>query len=106
NFARLYNVPGNKAPASRRLEHSHELLPSEPIGMESGRRKFLGLGFAAAGAGMTSPAIADPAPDVEWRLTSSFVSSLDLIYGGAETLSKAVLDLTDGHFVIKVAPAG
>jgi TRAP-type mannitol/chloroaromatic compound transport system substrate-binding protein len=75
--------------------------------MGAGRRQFLtGLGFAAAGAAMASPAIADPTPDVEWRLTSSFVSSLDLIYGGAETLSKAVLDLTDGHFVIKVAPAG
>jgi TRAP-type mannitol/chloroaromatic compound transport system substrate-binding protein len=75
--------------------------------MRAGRRQFLtGLGFAAAGGAMASPAIADPAPDVEWRLTSSFVSSLDLIYGGAETLSKAVLDLTDGHFVIKVAPAG
>jgi TRAP-type mannitol/chloroaromatic compound transport system substrate-binding protein len=75
--------------------------------MRAGRRQFLtGLGFAAAGGPMASPAIADPAPDVEWRLTSSFVSSLDLIYGGAETLSKAVLDLTDGHFVIKVTPAG
>ena len=75
--------------------------------MGAGRRQFLtGLGSAAAGGAMASPAIADPAPDVEWRLTSSFVSSLDLIYGGAETLSKAVLDLTDGHFVIKVAPAG
>jgi TRAP-type mannitol/chloroaromatic compound transport system substrate-binding protein len=75
--------------------------------MGAGRRQFLtGLGFAAAGAAMASPSIADPAPDVEWRLTSSFVSSLDLIYGGAETLSKAVLDLTDGHFSIKVAPAG
>ena len=75
--------------------------------MGAGRRQFLtGLGLAAAGAAMASPAIADPAPDVEWRLTSSFVSSLDLIYGGAEMLSKAVLDLTDGHFVIKVTPAG
>jgi TRAP-type mannitol/chloroaromatic compound transport system substrate-binding protein len=75
--------------------------------MGAGRRQFLtGLGFAAAGAAVASPAIADPAPDVEWRLTSSFVSSLDLIYGGAETFSKAVLDLTDGHFSIKVAPAG
>ena len=72
--------------------------------MGAGRRQFLtGLGFAAAGAAVASPAIADPAPDVEWRLTSSFVSSLDLIYGGAETFSKAVLDLTDGHFSIKVA---
>ena len=57
--------------------------------MGAGRRQFLtGLGFAAAGAAMASPAIADPAPDVEWRLTSSFVSSLDLIYGGKETSAR------------------
>jgi TRAP-type mannitol/chloroaromatic compound transport system substrate-binding protein len=75
--------------------------------MDAGRRRFLsGLGLSAAGAAIASPAVADPAPDVQWRLTSSFVSSLDLIYGGAETLSKAVLDLTDGHFSIRVAPAG
>jgi TRAP-type mannitol/chloroaromatic compound transport system substrate-binding protein len=75
--------------------------------MERGRRRFLsGLGLSAAVAAVSRPAIADPTPDVQWRLTSSFVSSLDLIYGGAETLSKAVLDLTDGHFSIRVAPAG
>ena len=75
--------------------------------MTSGRRQFLrGLGLAAAGASLASPAIADPAPDVEWRLTSSFVPSIDLIYGGAETLAKTVSDLTDGHFTLKISPAG
>jgi TRAP-type mannitol/chloroaromatic compound transport system substrate-binding protein len=75
--------------------------------MTSGRRQFLrGLGLAAAGATLASPAVADSAPDVEWRLTSSFVPSLDLIYGGAETLAKTVSDLTDGHFTLKISPAG
>ena len=75
--------------------------------MADGRRQFLkGLGLAAAGAGLATPALADPAPDVEWRLTSSFVPTLDLIYGGAETLGKALSDLTDGHFTLKISPAG
>jgi TRAP-type mannitol/chloroaromatic compound transport system substrate-binding protein len=75
--------------------------------MTRGRRQFLtGLGLAAAGATLASPAVADPAPDVEWRLSSSFVPSLDLIYGGAETLANGVSDLTDGHFKLKISPAG
>jgi TRAP-type mannitol/chloroaromatic compound transport system substrate-binding protein len=75
--------------------------------MSKERRQFLKrLGLAAAAASLAGPAIADPAPDVEWRMTSSFVPSLDLIYGGAETLAKAVSDLTDGHFTLKISPAG
>ena len=75
--------------------------------MAAGRRQFLtGLGVAVAGAGVAAPALADPTPDVRWRLTSSFQPQLDLIYGGAETLARALSDLTDGHFTIHVAPAG
>ena len=75
--------------------------------MAAGRRQFLtGLGVAVAGAGLAAPAIADPSPDVRWRLTSSFQPQLDLIYGGAETLARALSDLTDGRFTIHVAPAG
>ena len=75
--------------------------------MAAGRRQFLtGLGVAVAGAGVAAPALADPTPDVQWRLTSSFQPQLDLIYGGAETLARALSDLTDGHFTIHVAPAG
>ena len=75
--------------------------------MAAGRRQFIvGLGAAAAGAGIAAPALADPTPDVQWKLTSSFPTSLDLIYGGAETLAAAVSDMTDGHFTIKLSPAG
>jgi TRAP-type mannitol/chloroaromatic compound transport system substrate-binding protein len=75
--------------------------------MAGGRRQFLtGLGLAAASATIAAPAIADPNPDIEWRLTSSFQPSLDLIYGGADTLAKALADLTDGHFKIRISPAG
>ena len=75
--------------------------------MTNGRRRFLtGFGAAATGAALAGPAIAQTSPDVEWRLTSSFLPNLDLIYGGAETLAKALSELTDGHFTIKISPAG
>ena len=75
--------------------------------MAAGRRQFIaGLGAAAAGAALARPALADSSPDVEWRLTSSFPPTLDLIYGGGETIARALLDLTDGHFALRISPAG
>jgi len=75
--------------------------------MAAGRRQFIvGLGAAAAGAGIAAPALADTTPNVQWKLTSSFPTSLDLIYGGTETLAAAVSDMTDGHFTIKLSPPG
>ena len=55
------------------------------------RREFLkaaGIGTAATAVAM--PAIAQSAPDVKWRLTSSFPKALDTLYGAAEDFSKAV----------------
>ena len=75
--------------------------------MATGRRQFIaGLGAAAVGAGLAKPALANTAPDVQWRLTSSFPTTLDLIYGGAETVARVLSDLTDGHFSLRLAPAG
>src|ERR1700759_2039296 len=71
------------------------------------RREFL----QAAGVGPPSPAIAKPAiaqsaPAIKWRLTSSFPKSLDTLYGAAETLSKFTHEATDGKFQIDVFAAG
>lgn len=69
------------------------------------RRQFLktaGVGLAATA--VASPAIAQSAPDVRWRLTSSFPKSLDTIYGAAETFAKAVSEATDGKFRVQVSP--
>ena len=45
------------------------------------RRRFLRTGsvgaVAAAATGVAAPAIAETAPDLNWRLTSSFPKSLD-----------------------------
>ena len=71
------------------------------------RRKFLKTAaLAGAGAGIAAPAIAQSAPEVKWRLTSSFPKSLDTLFGGAEVLSKAVSDMTDGKFQIQCFAAG
>ena len=55
-------------------------------------RKFLKVasagGAAAAAATVASPAIAQSAPELKWRLTSSFPKSLDTLYGGAEIFAK------------------
>ena len=71
------------------------------------RRQFVqaaGLGLAAAA--IAKPAIAQSAPEIKWRLTSSFPKSLDTIYGAAETFSKAVAEATDGKFQIQVFAGG
>jgi TRAP-type mannitol/chloroaromatic compound transport system substrate-binding protein len=74
------------------------------------RRTFLkgaSVGTVAAAAStLAAPAIAQTQPKVAWRLTSSFPKSLDTIYGGAETLAKAVSEATDGNFQIQVFAAG
>src|SRR5580692_11610948 len=62
--------------------------------MSSGRRQFIaGLGLAATGLAIAKPALADPTPEVRWRVTSSFQPSLDLIYGGAQTFANVLSDL-------------
>src|SRR5437764_6552461 len=74
--------------------------------MRNGRRQFLMSFASAAAAGVAAPALAQTNPDVEWKVTSSFTPVLDLIWGGGETLTKALADLTDGRFKLKISPAG
>ncbi|WP_127089664.1 TRAP transporter substrate-binding protein [Aquabacter cavernae] len=72
------------------------------------RREFLtaaGAGVAASTA-VAMPAIAQSAPEVKWRCTSSFPKSLDTIYGAAELMAKSVSEATDGKFQIQVFAAG
>jgi len=63
------------------------------------RREFLkSAGVGAAAVAVAAPAIAQSAPELKWRLTSSFPKSLDTIYGAAEVFSKAVAEATDNKF--------
>ena len=74
-------------------------------------RRHLVAGAAAATAAtaasvMPMPAIAQSAPEIKWRLTSSFPKSLDTIYGAAEVFAKKLAEITDGKFQIQVFAAG
>src|SRR5690606_23714369 len=61
---------------------------------------------AAAATTLAAPAIAQQAPKVTWRLTSSSPKSLDTIYGGAEDIARHVSEATDGNFTIQPFAAG
>ncbi len=71
------------------------------------RRKLLkAAGLAAATGAISAPAIAQSAPTIKWRLTTSFPKTLDTLYGACEMLSKAVADLSDQKFEISVFGPG
>jgi TRAP-type mannitol/chloroaromatic compound transport system substrate-binding protein len=75
------------------------------------RRKFLksaGIGVAAvpAAVALAAPAIAQSAPEIKWRLASSFPKSLDTIYGAADILTARVAAATDGKFQIRAFAGG
>ena len=74
------------------------------------RREFMKAAsagvVASAAVPLAAPAIAQTAPKVSWRLTSSFPKSLDTIYGAAEVMAKAVSEATDGAFQIQVFAGG
>ncbi|MCE5974582.1 TRAP transporter substrate-binding protein [Sinirhodobacter sp. WL0062] len=71
------------------------------------RRSFLTkAAVGGAAASLAAPAIAQSAPKVTWRLTSSFPKSLDTIYGAADVLAKRINEATDGNFQIQVFAGG
>ncbi len=71
------------------------------------RRQFMqAAGVAAASTAIAAPAIAQSAPEVKWRMTSSFPKTLDTIYGGADMIAKYCSEMTDGKFQIQPFAAG
>ena len=70
------------------------------------RRYLLKAATAGSLAAIATPAIAQSAPKVSWRLTSGFPKALDTIYGAAEEFTKIVSDATDGNFQIQTFAAG
>jgi TRAP-type mannitol/chloroaromatic compound transport system substrate-binding protein len=73
------------------------------------RRKFIntaGAGMAGILAAGSAPAFAQGAPEIKWRLTSSFPKSLDTIFGAAEVISKRVAAATNDKFQIQVFASG
>ena len=71
------------------------------------RRTFLKTAaVGGAAAAIASPAIAQSAPTVNWRLQSSYPKSLETLFGACTFLSEAVSDMTDGKFKIQTFAAG
>lgn len=84
------------------------------------RRTFLTGGLVGAAAGVVGAAttgvmrrdagaragVAKGRKLVEWRLASSFPSSLDTLYGASEVLAERVAAMTDGAFRILCHQAG
>ena len=71
------------------------------------RRQFLrAAGVSAVAGAIAKPAIAQPMPELRWRLTSSYPKSLDTIYGASEAFAKAVAEASDNKFQIQVFAAG
>jgi len=71
------------------------------------RRSFLRhTGLAGIIAAGSAPAFAQGAPEIKWRLQSSFPKSLDTIYGGAEVIAKRVAAITNNKFQIQVFASG
>jgi TRAP-type mannitol/chloroaromatic compound transport system substrate-binding protein len=77
---------------------------------DTNRRQFVksaSIGAAiAATSGVATPALAQAAPEIKWRLTSSFPKSLDTIYGASEVFSKTLAEITDNKFQVQVFAAG
>ena len=71
------------------------------------RRKLLkAAGAAVASTAVAAPAIAQSAPALRWRLTTSFPKTLDTLYGACEMFAKAIGELSDQKFQISVYGPG
>lgn len=55
---------------------------------------------------MAAPARAEAAPELKWRLVTSYAKSLDILFGAPEMLARIVGEATDGRFQIQVSGPG
>ena len=62
--------------------------------------------MAMAAPTVACPAIAQSAPEIKWRMTSSFPKSLDTLFGAAQMLCRYVAEATDNRFQIQPFQAG
>ena len=68
------------------------------------RRKL--LQGTVLGAALATPALAQTAPQVRWRMATAWPRSLDTLYGSAEALCRRVGQLSEGRFEIRPFPGG
>jgi TRAP-type mannitol/chloroaromatic compound transport system substrate-binding protein len=72
-----------------------------------GRRRFL----ATAGCALTAATIADvpcviAQPKIQWRMSTAWTPSLDLLQGAAQRLAQVLEEASGGRFRIEVFPGG
>jgi TRAP-type mannitol/chloroaromatic compound transport system substrate-binding protein len=72
------------------------------------RRAFLRTGAAAAlsSPAVAAPAVAQSAPEIRWRMASSFPKSQEILFGTGQTLCTYVAEATDNRFLIQANAAG
>ena len=72
------------------------------------RREFLQAGAATALAApaLAAPAIAQSAPEIKWRLTSSFSKTVETMFGTAQIVCRYIAEATDNKFQIQPYAAG
>jgi TRAP-type mannitol/chloroaromatic compound transport system substrate-binding protein len=70
------------------------------------RRAFLRAAAAAAAPAVATPAIAQSAPEIKWRMASSFPKSQETLFGAGQTLAAHVAEATDNRFQIAAYAAG
>src|SRR3954453_22062527 len=74
--------------------------------MTISRRNFARIGAAGAAVAVAPPAIAQSAPTLKWRMTSSFPKQLEGLWGASPTVAKLVSEASDGKFEIQPFAAG
>ena len=76
----------------------------------SNRRRFIaragGLAAAAAAAAIADAPNVIAQPKVQWRMSTAWPPTLDMLQGAAQRLAKVVEKMTGGRFKIEVFPAG
>ncbi|HSR82273.1 MAG TPA: ABC transporter substrate-binding protein, partial [Hyphomicrobiaceae bacterium] len=72
------------------------------------RREFLRAGAAGALAtpALAAPAIAQSAPEIKWRLASSFSKTLEIMFAAAQVACRYIAEATDNKFLIQPYQAG
>ena len=61
---------------------------------------------AVAGSMLAAPAVAQEAPKITWRMTSSFTKNTDILWAASTDIAQSVKEASDGNFTINTFAAG
>ncbi len=72
------------------------------------RREFLRAGAATALATPTlaAPAVAQSAPEIKWRLTSSFSKTMEIMHATSQMVCRYIAEASDNKFLVQHYQAG